>query len=362
MSFPLRIVAGPAALSELRREGLRPHEVEVIVGASGGPKWLALHGLDRVLFPRLMEGRRRPLHALCSSIGAWRFVGLADVDPAAAVDRFAQVYLSQRYAEDASPEDIATEFARLLDLLLAGLGAGEGQGGVREGARRFATHPLLRPHVVTVRSRHLTAREGAAQALGLGLGYALNALDRRALGAVLQRVVFDARGSGAPFAPWSDLPTRHVELSPENARDVLIATAAIPMLVPGVVDPPGAPRGVYRDGGVSDYHFGRDADPPSGIALYPHFYPELTPGWFDKHLGRRTRLERTVVIAPSPEYVAKLPGARIPDRKDFDRMDDASREAAWRRVLYEGERLGAALEELLEDQGAELVRIAEPFS
>lgn len=359
MTSPLRIVAGADALAEIRDHGLRPSEVEVLVGASGGPKWLALHGMDRVLFPRLMSGRTRRLHALCSSIGAWRFVALSDSDPAAAVARFAEVYLSQHYEDTTSPPQVRDEFERLLDLLLAG--AGEGRAAVAAGAERVATHGLVKLHIVTVRAKNLSALEGRGQALGLGLGYLLNAIDRRALGAVLERVVFDAEGSGAPFAPWSDLPTRHVALTPANTRAALLATASIPMLVPGVVDPPGAPPGVYRDGGVSDYHFSDDADPAEGIALYPHFYPSLTPGWFDKKLRRRTKLARTVVIAPSPEFVAGLPGGKIPDRYDFDRMDDVSRLKAWRTMLFEGERLGDALAELLEDEGAGLARVAQPF-
>ena len=114
-------------------------------------------------------------------------------------------------------------------------------------------------------------------------------------------------------------------------------------------DIPGAPRGTYRDGGVADYHFGAEVDPRDGIALYPHFYPELVPGWFDKSLPwRRTRgLRRVVLIAPSAEHVAALPGGRIPDRNDFTRMRDVERIAAWRRVLALGERMGHELGELL---------------
>ena len=47
----LSILAGPKALAELREHGLSPARVRVFVGASGGPKWLVLYGLDRVLFP-----------------------------------------------------------------------------------------------------------------------------------------------------------------------------------------------------------------------------------------------------------------------------------------------------------------------
>ena len=48
-----------------------PGSVRAFVGASGGPKWLVLHGLDRVLMPWLLA-EARPIHAIGSSIGSWR--------------------------------------------------------------------------------------------------------------------------------------------------------------------------------------------------------------------------------------------------------------------------------------------------
>ena len=54
------------------------HRVMGVIGASGGPKWLVLHGLDRVLFPWLLANANAsaPLHSVASSIGSWRFACL----------------------------------------------------------------------------------------------------------------------------------------------------------------------------------------------------------------------------------------------------------------------------------------------
>ena len=61
---------GPEALRHLRERGLRAADVDVIPGASGGAKWLALAGLDRYLFGTFLRGPRdRPLHCIGSSIG-----------------------------------------------------------------------------------------------------------------------------------------------------------------------------------------------------------------------------------------------------------------------------------------------------
>jgi hypothetical protein len=334
----LDILAGPDALSELRDGGLDPARVRVLVGASGGPKWLVLHGLDRVLFPWLLAGARAPIHAVASSIGSWRFASLCTGAPLEALERFAEAYIEQRYRPSPTPQEVTREGERIMDALL-----GEG------GSAPLVDHALVRLHIVTARFRHLGAHEGPGQLLGLAFAALANALHRSALAASVERVVFDAQGDPGPFAPWRALPTRHVALTIHNVRQALAASAAIPRVMAGVRSPAGAPPGVYRDGGVADYHFDAGVEPPDGIALYPHFYSHLIPGWFDKPLGwRRARgLRRLVLIAPSAQHVASLPHGRIPDRNDFVRMGDAERIRAWREVLALGARLGETFGELV---------------
>jgi hypothetical protein len=285
---------------------------------------------------------------VASSIGSWRFACLASPDPLGALARFQHAYVEeQRYARKPSPSAVSDEGARILNALLLSDGVGN---GVDRGVHSLVNHPLVRLHVVTTRFRHLGAIEGRWQILGLAVAASLNALARPALAASIERVVFDAGGDPGPFAPWRHLPTRHVPLTRENAKQALAASAAIPAVMAGVRDPPGAPPGVYRDGGVADYHFGMEVDPEDGIALYPHFYPHLVPGYFDKRLAfRRTRgLRRTVLLAPSPDFVASLPFARIPDRQDFTRLRDDERIRTWREVVARSAELGDAFGELVE--------------
>jgi len=335
----ISILAGPDALAELRELGLRPERVRVFVGASGGPKWLALHGLDRVLFPWLLRGAQAPVHVVGSSIGSYRAATLATRDPTDALERLCEAYIEQRYSARPTPREVSAGGEKIMESVLG-----------PEGVAPLVEHPLLRLHLVTVRMRHLGALEGPIQHLGLAAAALLNAVDRRALGLSLERVVFDAQGEAGPFAPWRSLPTRHVPLTRENAWAALHASASIPAVMAGVRDPHAAPRGTYRDGGVADYHFGGEIDAAEGLTLYPHFYSHLVPGWFDKALPwRRTRgLRRTLLIAPSARHVAELPGGKIPDRNDFVRMGDAERIAAWRRVIALGKRLGDELMELID--------------
>jgi hypothetical protein len=348
---PLGVFAGPDALAELRDGGLSASRVRVIVGASGGAKWLVLRGLDRAVFPWLLGGARAPVHAVGSSIGSWRFACLCTPEPLAALERFEHAYVEeQRYSGKPSPADVSAEGVRILKALL-------GDAGVRS----IVEHALIRSHVVTARFRHVGALEGRAQLAGLALAAVLNAVARPALSASVERVVFDAAGDPGPFAPWRHLPTRHVSLTVDNAFAALSASAAIPSVMAGVRTPGGAPPGTYRDGGVADYHFGAEVDPQDGLALYPHFYPHLVPGWFDKAFAsRRTRdLRRVVVLAPSDAFIASLPYGKIPDRKDFVTLRDDERRAAWRQVIARTAELGDAFIELVE--GGRIGRVAQPF-
>lgn len=346
----LDVFAGPDALAELRDGGLDAKRVRVLVGASGGPKWLVLHGLDRALFPWLLDGASAPLHAVASSIGSWRFACLCANDPLAAIDRFREAYVEQRYDAKPTPAEVTRVSERVLDALLGD-----------EGVARIVDHPLVRLHVITTRFLHLGALEGRPQLVGLGLAALLNALHRGALRSSIERVVFDAQADPGPFAPWTLLPTQHVPLTERNARAALMASAAIPGVLTGVRDPAGAPPGVYRDGGVADYHFGAEIDPKDGLALYPHFYPHMVPGWLDKALTwRRTRgLRRVVLLTPSPSFVASLPGGKIPDRTDFARMPTAERIRAWRAVVERSAELGDAFGELVES--GRIARVARPL-
>jgi hypothetical protein len=188
---------------------------------------------------------------------------------------------------------------------------------------------------------------------GLGLAAASNLFSRRTLSYQLTRTVFHSRGEPGPFAGLNDLPTRHSTLTARNLASVLVASASVPLLVPGA-SVAEDPRGVYRDGALVDYHPVLDAAPPD-LVLYPHFYGHFTPGWFDRSLPfRRSRapiLRRTVVLAPTDAFVASLPGGGVPTRRDVRRFGDDERTRRWREVWKRSRELGDALDELLASPG-----------
>lgn len=339
----LDVLAGAAALPIVRERGLTPGVVDAMVAASGGPKWLVLSGLDRVLGPRFLA-RCAELPAIGASIGAWRLAALAQPDPVAAIARFERAYIDgQRYDRKPSPAEVSRVSARVLDALLAG------------GDRHVVDNPHLRVHVLADRCRGLVARETPwLQSLGLGLAAAGNLASRRTLGHHLERVVFGPGGEegAGPFRGLSDLPTRYARLTVDALRPTLLASGSIPLVLEGVRIP-GAPPGVYRDGGVVDYHPDLPLAPGPGIVLYPHFFPRVTPGWFDKKLPWRTarHLDRALLLAPSADFVASLPHGKVPDRTDFAAIPERERLDAWWRVVRASRALGDELGELLDGGG-----------
>lgn len=345
----LTIHAGPAARAVLLERGLERDAFSTLVGASGGPKWLVLAGLDRMLARWLVAGRSAPLDAVGSSIGAFRHACFAQRDPHGALDRFEAAYISQTYETKPSAREVTDESRRILDILLGS-----------HGAREILTNESFCTHVIAVRSRSVVASESRPVLTGgLGMAAAANAVSRRLLGLFFTRAVFAV---GAPALRFHGFGTTEHTLDEANLRDALIASGSIPLVMEGVRGIAGVPPGVYRDGGIIDYHFDFGFETRPGLILYPHFFDRITPGWFDKALTyRRPRgmaLDRTVLLSPSSAFVAQLPGGRIPDRNDFARMKTADRQRAWREVVARSRALGDELGSLVESGplAADIVR------
>lgn len=332
---PLAIHAGREAAATLARHGWDPSLFSLLLGASGGPKWFILAALDRFLFGDYLQRSTRPLAVLGSSVGAWRHACLAQPDPVAAVDRFAESYLGQVYGSRPDAAAVSRSSLATLDDLLGSA-----------GAAAIARHPRITTHIVTARGRGPCAAPGGPLlALGLAAAAGANALSRRGLGTAFQRVLFTA-GNAASGLPLEDFGTIAAPLTADNVRAVLHASGSIPFLLAGERDIPEAPPGHYWDGGIVDYHFDPRPYAGSGLMLYPHFRGDLTPGWFDKFLRWRRLdpelIDRLVLVAPHPDFVATLPGGKIPDRGDFTKLGNEERARRWRESMARGQELADA--------------------
>lgn len=330
--------------------------VEIIPGAAGGPKGLGIAALDRVIFGEWLPSAPRVRHLIGASIGAWRFAAACCPDPVKALGEFARLYTEQTYPPRPSRRFVSQAAREMLGTLFRG----------REA--QVLGNPWHRLHILAVRGRWPLTRDSSLHtSLGFGLAALANVVGRRHLARFIDRTVFLDGRDHPPFitvgdlsAPASGPPLRFdafhthtVRLDAENLGEALLASASIPMVLEGVPNIPRAPAGVYWDGGIIDYHLHLPYHRADGIVLYPHFTDHIVPGWLDKGLAwRRARgewLDNVVVIAPSTGYVAKLPGGKLPDRRDFARFagDDAGRMATWRKAIGESERLAEAFMEFV---------------
>jgi hypothetical protein len=335
----LQVFAGPRALAHLRERGLKPDDVSLIPAAAGGPKGLVLNPLDRFLFGHWLAGSTHRVHLLGASIGAWRMACATLPDADAALAQLADLYIHQSYDVPEGGWPDAAEVSRVFADLLGR------QFGGREA--EVLAHPRYRLHVFTSRGHGaLLRREGRWRTpLGYAGAFAANLRERAALGRWLERVVFSDPRDALPL-PLADFATRTVALDAANLGPALRASGAIPFVLQAVHDIPGAPPGAYWDGGITDYHLHLDyAAMSDGLVLYPHFQRALVPGWLDKGLKRRhaatPRLDNVVVLAPHPDWVKTLPGAKLPDRQDFKtyRHANAERLRAWHTAVAAAQQL-----------------------
>ena len=362
----LQLYAGPAARRHIARHGLSAGDVATIPAAAGGPKGLILGPLDRFIFGRWLAGAAQPVDLVGASIGAWRMASACMPEAVAALHALETGYIHGDMRAPPGrrlplPEQVSATFAQNLRTMFEGHIA------------QLLAHPRYRLHVVASRGRHVLGREGRWRTPVGYLGAALsNVASRRALGAWIERVVFSgaAAGQGAGPAPLPfathDLRTRHVLLDAQNFYPALQASGSIPFVLRAVHDIPGAPRGAYWDGGITDYHLhlhynaikreagcadGCSAEGqsdserprPGGIVLYPHFQQAVVPGWLDKGLkwrhGSTARLDAMLVLAPRADWVRTLPGGKLPDRSDLQRLPHDERVRTWTAAVRAAQQL-----------------------
>ena len=312
MTDNLVFYAGRNAFEIIREEGLRPGRISVVAGAAGGPKWLVLRHLDRVLFSDWFKGRKLPLYLIGSSIGAWRFAGQCMADPKTSLSDFESAYIHQAYAGKPSSDAVSLESARIQQAFLK-------NGGPRE----ILVHPFLRLNFMAVRSKGPAASDSkfllATALLVAAMG---NIVNRSFLKVFFERVLFYDSRDIPPFYNLTGFPIHRVPLTPENLPGALLASGSIPLVMSGVRNIPQSPFGVYRDGGVIDYHMDLPLSGDSAkLTLFPHYMERIIPGWLDKNLRWRKpgarNMANVLMMAPSKQFIDRLPYRKIPDRNDF---------------------------------------------
>lgn len=342
----LDIYAGDSALKTIKAQGFSADLFSNFLGASGGPKWFVLFGLDKYFFGEFFKDRQQPLNLVGSSAGAFRMACFAQQDPVAAIERLAKNYSETVYSNKARPEEITRKARELLDTMFG-----------ESGASEIINNPTFKAHFLVAKCRGLVASENKLL-LGVGLLISLlrNGAKRSLIKSQYQRVVFQHQASQLQLHDPDNISTTRLAFTEGNIKDALLASGAIPMVMQGIKDIGDCEVGMYRDGGIIDYHFDIALE---GLTLYPHFSSTLKAGWFDKNLSRKVRAahyDKTVLVCPSQAFIDALPFGKIPDRNDFVKLAPAERLQYWQQVFLASEQLATSFKSFYQTQNISQIK------
>ncbi|MGH1471212.1 MAG: hypothetical protein ACRBCS_08470 [Cellvibrionaceae bacterium] len=341
MSHYLSIQAGKKAYEHIQKNGLLPTDVTSIFGASGAAKWLGIYGLDTAIFsdwlsPATQKNNHR-IHLFGTSVGAWKLAAAAQNNPDQALNNFADAYIDQYYGDSGTHADVQRETDIIIQKFLT-----------EPAISDILTNQTFHFHCGAVRCKGLIAKENPLPLLaGLSASVIRNCVNSHFLSGQYERIIFSDPRSSAPMTNHSAFTNDVADLDNDNFLAALSASGSIPYVMKGVKNIPNAKKGMYRDGGLLDYHpipsrFWKD----DGLILYPHFYSHLIPNWFDKPYKKRRatadQLDNVILISPTEKFINKLPYKRLPDRNDFKRFfkRDKERQTVWRECKNLSEKLG----------------------
>jgi hypothetical protein len=230
---PLDVWLGAGAARHIAEHGWRGGDIALLLGASGGPKWLILGHLDRLLFGDFLLGTARCAPASASA-PPWA-PGATPAWPRTIPPRPSSASRTSTSTGPTAKNPDATRSARQRRH------ARTHPRRSGRGADRGAS-PAAQLHRHGPRPRLNSARTGHRHC---GPAWAPRPwpmpIDRSpAAGSQFQRVVFRSRG--APACPC-DFATRQVTLEADTVAPALHASGSIPFVLAGERDIAGAPRG-----------------------------------------------------------------------------------------------------------------------
>jgi len=340
----IRVRAGRKAYEIIRDGGFNLDGIGTYFGPAGGPRWLVASGFDRTLLKEESLGRTYPVWLVGASAGAWRFAAWLQPEALKSYGTLVEAYIGATYGRIDTPETILQSLIGIVNAY------------IEDDALPFAlSSKRYRLAVLTCRTGHLLAfRHPSIQRVGFLLCFLANGIHPSLIHRFAERVVFFYGPHPPEFCLVKGFRGRFIALSEANFKSAVIASGAIPIAVEGVRDIFGAPDGVYRDGGLIDYHINQDyGTRTGGLTLFFHHQDRIVPGWMDKKLKRRrppeSALDSVVMVYPSDAFLEKLPGGRIPDRGDFETFidDPATRIANWRRTVELAAPLGEEFLDLI---------------
>ncbi len=341
----IRFKGGKAIIDMIRQEGLKPSKINVFAAPAGGPKWFVCPGFDRALIRTgFLNTGQGGVQLVGSSAGAWRCLAMACRTPLDAYEQLRIAYSRNVFTKDHNQLTISQALRGNVEDFI-------GDGDVAH----ILDHKTCRVAIHVVRAKGPAACESRAiQGAALMSAFVLNAVSPVAMRALYERVVFFS-GPEPPLFTLPPFEGTAIPLDRSNLREAALATGSLPYIVAGVKDIPGAPKGVYRDGGLLDYQLNQDYRPgPDRVTLFFHYQERIVPGWLDKALNGRKppagSLDQVLQVFPGDGFVKMLPDGRLPDREDFRIFADnpAERIRRWDEVSRLSDILGEQFMEAVE--------------
>ena len=345
MKNAVTIQAGARALQLIKDGSFKAENIVSMAGAAGGPKWFVLSNLDRLIFGSMFKNRKKPLSLIGSSIGAWRFAALSQKDPVEAITKLEELYLAQRYSSNPSPEEISSEAEIMLNAYIPD-----------KSINYILNHPFIKLNIISAKSEPIISTEKKALLIAaFAAAYLTNAVSRSLLSHFFRRIIFRTDKNIFPYSFCDKIKTDYFDLTESNFKEAVMASGSIPLAMKGVYKIHSAPEGVYRDGGMTDYHFDINFKcNDNELCLYPHFSDKIIPGWLDKSIFWRKphaeNFNNVVIISPSEKFIKSLPYGKIPDRTDFKTFGEnhSARIKYWEKAVKESENISDEFFDLMQ--------------
>jgi hypothetical protein len=341
----IRIKAGKRAYKIIKDGGFKFDSVSTYFGPAVGPRWLLASGFDLTLLKGGFLGRSKAVQLVGSSAGAWRFAAWLQPEALQCYRKLLEAYINVRYSREDTPATVLEKNIAIINEYL------------EADALPFAlANKNYRLVIITARARGLVASEKIwLQKLGLAACCIFNYFSRNNIYRFADRVVFYNSPKPPSFCFQPQFRGTFVRINEINFKYAVMASGAIPLAVAGVHNIYGAPRGVYRDGGLIDYHLSHQfAAQKDEIVLFFHHQERIVPGWLDKNLKKRTTdsetLSNVLMVLPSEDFIKTLPGEKVPDRTDFLTCidDQETRIKNWHKAVDLSAPLGEEFLELVE--------------
>jgi hypothetical protein len=340
----IQIKAGKKIYQIIKDGGFNFDFVSTYFGAAVGPRWLIASGFDLTLLKEGFLGRTKPVQLVGSSAGAFRFAAWLQPQAIQTYNKLLNAYINVTYNREDTPAICLEKITGIVNEYL------------EDDALSFAlANKKYNLVVITARARGLMAFENHwMQKTGLITCFILNYFSRNNIYKFADRVVFYNGPKPPAFCLKSQFRGNYVQINEINFKYAVLASGAIPLVIAGVRDIYDAPRGVYRDGGLIDYHLTHQfAAKENEIVLFFHHQERIIPGWLDKKIEHREpeahALNNVLMVFPTQSFIESLPGGKVPDRTDLVTFidDQETRIINWRKAVELSAPLGEDFLELV---------------